>query len=350
MGACMNIRLPIRKTLLIGAVLSGSALVASQSMSQDSRRLTVALVGGTYAEVVNASIVKPLEATKGLSIVNDIGPHSVRLTKLVTERGQPGTFDVVQFPDYFMYRANAYGLLEMLDQSRITGWSSVEPAFRRPYALPHIFSAAVLVYDPAHVTEEPSSYAVFWDPRYKGRIGALDFMYPQWLWMASTQAGNSTNHDFDKGWAKLAALKVAGLQIFPTQEALDSAIKSGQVWLTLNYRARAAQLATAGVNVKTVVPKEGAWPVSFSFAIPKNAQNKDAAYLYLNQVLSAQAQRAAAEKLYYAPVVTNTPLPGDLERTIGFTPAEVKRFINVDFEYVAKNSPNWQQRWEEQVK
>ena len=28
----------------------------------------------------------------------------------------------------------------------------------------------------------------------------------------------------------------------------------------------------------------------------------------------------------------------------------VKRFINVDFAYVAKNSPAWQQRWEEQIK
>lgn len=346
----MKIRSPIRKTLLVGALLSAGALIAGQAISQDARRLTVALVGGTYAEVVNASIVKPLEAAGKLSITNDIGPHPVRLTKVVTERGQPGSFDVVQFPDYFMHQANSYGLLETLDQSRVKVWGQIVPAFRRPYAIPHIFSAAVLVYDPSRVTEEPTSYSVFWDPKYKGRIGALDFMYPQWLWMASTQAGNTTSRDFDKGWAKLAALKEAGLRIFPTQEALDSAIKSGQVWLTMNYRARAAQLEKAGIKVKTVVPKEGAWPVSFSFAIPKNAQNKEGAYAYLNQVLTPQAQAAAAERIYYAPVVSNAKIPDALERTIGFTSDEVKRFIDVDFEYVAKASPGWRQRWEEQVK
>ena len=350
METSVKIRSPIRKTLLLGAVLSACALAAGQSMSQDARRLTVALVGGTYAEVVNASIVKPLESTAKLSITNDIGPHPVRLTKLVTERGLPGSFDVVQFPDYFMHQANAYGLLETIEQSRVNAWGNIVPAFRLPYAVPHIFSAAVLVYDPARVTEEPASYSVFWDPRYKGRIGALDFMYPQWLWMASTQAGNTSNRDFDKGWEKLAALKAAGLKIFPTQEALDSAIKSGQVWLTMNYRARAAQLEKAGIKVKTVVPKEGAWPVSFSFAIPKNAQNKEGAYAYLNQVLTAQAQAAAAAGIYYAPVISDAKLPDQLKRTIGFTPNEVKRFVDVDFEYVAKASPGWRQRWEEQVK
>lgn len=335
----------------IRALLFGTlALAGAFAMAQDARKLTVANVGGTYNEVVQKSIVTPLQSEAKLSITTDVGPHPVRLTKLVTERGQPGTYDVVQFPDYFMHQANAYGLLESLDRSRIKRWNDLVPAFQRPYAVPHIFSAAVLVYDPARVKEEPSSYAVFWDPKYKGRIGALDFMYPQWLWMASTQAGNTGNHDFEKGWDKLVALKQAGLRIYPTQEALDSAIKSGQVWLTMNYRARAAQLEKAGIKIKTTVPKEGAWPVSFSFGIPKNAQNKEGAYAYLNQVLAPAAQKAAAEGIYYAPVVSDARISDQLERTIGFTPKEVERFIDVDFEYVAKNSPAWRQRWEEQVK
>jgi len=337
-------------TLRMGFVafvtLSGFAFHIGAAAAQ---QVTVSMVGGTYGDVVEASIVKPLEVAK-LKVTSAIEPHPVRLTKLVTERGQPGSYDVVQFPDYFMYQANAYGLLQELDSSRIKAWNGIEPAFRRPYDVPHIFSAAVIVYDPARVSPAPTSFAVFWDPKYKGRVGALDFMFPQWLWMASTQVGNTTNHDFDKGWEKLKALKDAGLQTFPTQEALDSAMKSGEVWLSLNYRARAVQLAKAGMSVKTVVPKEGAWPVSFSFAIPMNAQHKDAAYTFLNAVLAPQAQLAAAEKIYYAPVVAGTKLPPELESLVDFTPDEVKRFVNVDFAYVAKNTPAWQQRWEEQIK
>lgn len=334
----------MKKTLLL------LGLVSTLALAQDKSRVTVALVGGTYNDVVKASVVQPLEASQKLAITSDIGPHPVRLTKLVTERGQPGSYDVVQFPDYFMFQANSYGLLEKLDPSRLKSWGRVVPAFRRDYAVPHIFSAAVLVYDPARVTEEPKSYAVLWDPKYKGRVGALDFMFPQWLWMASTQAGNTGNRDFEKGWEKLAALKQAGLRIFPTQEALDAAMKSGQVWLTMNYRARAAQLDKAGIKVKTTVPKEGAWPVSFSFGIPKNARNKDGAYAYLNQILTPEAQKAAAEGIYYAPVTSDAKLPDALDRAIGFSADEVKRFVDVDFEYVAKNSPAWRQRWEEQVK
>ena len=90
--------------------------------------------------------------------------------------------------------------------------------------------------------------------------------------------------------------------------------------------------------------------MSFSFGIPKNARNKDGAYQYLNQVLTQEAQKAAAEGIYYAPVTSDAKIPEALDRTIGFTPAEVKQFIDVDFEYVAKSSPAWRQRWEEQVK
>jgi putative spermidine/putrescine transport system substrate-binding protein len=187
---------PLRKSLAAFLALSTMAVAASPALAQE---VTVSMVGGTYGDVVEASIVKPLEAAK-LKVTSAIEPHPVRLTKLVTEKGQPGSYDVVQFPDYFMYQANSYGLLQDIDTSRITAWKRIEPAFRSPYDVPHIFSAAVIVYDPARVSPTPTSFAVFWDPKYKGRVGALDFMFPQWLWMASTQAGNATNQDFDKGW------------------------------------------------------------------------------------------------------------------------------------------------------
>ena len=58
--------------------------------------------------------------------------------------------------------------------------------------------------------------------------------------------------------------------------------------------------------------------MSFSFGIPKNAQNKEGAYAYLNQVLAPPAQKAAAEGIYYAPVVADAKISDQLERTIGF--------------------------------
>lgn len=337
--------------LMMVALLSVCATASAQSTSPAGPLpLTVSMVGGSYEQLVADSIDKPLEDTKQLSITVDTESHPERLTKLVTERGHPGSFDVVQFPDYFMYQANAYGLLQKIDVSRMATWKTINPAFRRSYSIPHIYSAAVILYDPAHVKPAPTSYSVFWDPRYKGHIGALDFMFPQWLWLASTQAGTRKGHDFDAGWPKLRALKDNGLQVFPTQESLDSAIKSGQIWLTLNYRARAVQLVKAGVAIENVVPKEGAWPVSFEFAIPKNAQHVRAAYIYLNQVLTKAAQQAASDRIFYAPVVSTVKATGALARSIDFTRDEIKRFLKVDFAYVSTNSPRWQQRWEEQIK
>jgi putative spermidine/putrescine transport system substrate-binding protein len=98
------------------------------------------------------------------------------------------------------------------------------------------------------------------------------------------------------------------------------------------------------------VPKEGATPIVFEAAIPKNAPNKDCAYAYLDAMLDPQGQVGFAAKMGYVPTVTNAKLDAKLEADLSFTADEQKKFVIPDLEYVAKNNAQLLDWWNREFK
>jgi putative spermidine/putrescine transport system substrate-binding protein len=98
------------------------------------------------------------------------------------------------------------------------------------------------------------------------------------------------------------------------------------------------------------VPTEGAIPVIFQAAVPKNAQNKANGWAYLNAMLNAKAQLGFADHMGYGPTVTDATLPISLEQGIGFTPAEEAKFKTPDYEYQAAQLPAILDFWNKDFK
>jgi putative spermidine/putrescine transport system substrate-binding protein len=80
--------------------------------------------------------------------------------------------------------------------------------------------------------------------------------------------------------------------------------------------------------------------------VPKNAPNKDGAYAWLNASLEPQAQVAFAQKMGYAPTVSNAQLPPELAQKLTFSAEEQAKLKTPDYGYVAKENQNLVQWWD----
>jgi putative spermidine/putrescine transport system substrate-binding protein len=140
---------PTRATLAGAAIAAASAGLPNPGLAQ-ARQVVVGTWGGDYGELLRQNIDVPLIAPQGIEVLQDIANADPRKTKMLAERtARRGTMDVSCLSDTDMNMMSQQNTLETLDTGKLSRWASVLPSLRKPYAVPHIYSALVLLYNPA---------------------------------------------------------------------------------------------------------------------------------------------------------------------------------------------------------
>ena len=300
-------------------------LVTRDVFAQDAN-VVVGTWGGDYQNLLQ-KIVNPIT---GVSVVFDTGNAEARLTKLRAEaNARRGSMDVALLQDLDMYDASQSGLLEEASDKKTPNLVNIYDQFRTAYSIPHIFSAMVLVYNKEKIATPPVSFNEALDPKYKGRVGFSDILFAaNTLFAGLANGGNMSS--YDAGTKFLAKLKANDPKVFPSNEAVAAAFKSGEIWISCMWKARALQWQNDGLPLGFVVPKEGAVAVTFEGAVPKSSRNKDGAWKYLNAMMDPKGQVEFAKAMGYAPTVRNAELPADLKARVSFTDDEMKRVFPYD--------------------
>jgi putative spermidine/putrescine transport system substrate-binding protein len=333
-----------RRALLAGAAGAalGSAAPAALWTPSASAAATcgsgvvVGTWGGDYQRLLHDN-VDPLVAPSGLTPVYDVGSALARQTKMRAEaQARRATLDVALLRDNDMYQMYAEQATAPIDAHAIPNLANLMPAFKRSYSVPHIFSALVLVYDRDKFKTPPDSMNALLDPALKGRIGVVDDQY-DYLTMAGALASGGTVKDLELGRKFLLALKQQSPKVFPSTDALATALKGGDAWITVSWKARVVQWRKAGLPVDYAMPKEGALPATFEGGIAAGSRNKACAAAYLNALLEPKAQLGFAQDLGYAPTISNAGLPPELQQSVGFSSAELDKLVQVDFDVLMKN-------------
>ena len=335
-----------RRSLLAAAALP---LIPARARAAEGQAV-VGTWGGDYAELLSANIDKPLLKPTGIEVLQDVAPQDPRKAKLVAERtARRGTMDVCCLSDNDMYTMSLLNVFEPITEANVPNLKHVIPALRADYAIPHIFSGKVILYNPDKVKPAPQSYADLWDPKYRGRVGFSDLLYLNIIESAALVGGGSMTN-YEPGKAKLRELKALGAKVYPSNEALAAALKSEEVWMTVMWAARGFMWKKAGIPVERAVPKEGATYYVSSAAVPKNAQNKPNGLAYLNAMLDPKAQAAFADRMGFMGTVDNAAVPPELQKQIGFTDKEMADFRKLDFDYLAKNTSQLLDFWNKEFK
>lgn len=308
--------------------------------------------GGDYENFQKQYVVPELSKDSGsTNVVFATADQTARETKLRAEKSSStGTMDVVDLSDVDMQTMVQAGIMEKLDTSKIPNLKNVRDKLKNPYWIPHIYSPSVIVYNKDKVKPAPTSYKDLWDAKYKGKIGIQTIQWFDFFHAAATvKLGKTPTNNWDAGESELKRL-APDTQVFSSQEQLGNGLMSGQVWMTLDWRARAYQWAQSSkAPLGIAVPEDGTFATVFAAGIPKNAPNKAAAYKYLNAMLAPAAQKNFAENMGYQPTVTNSGIPPAMEAKLGI-PADKEDLVKpIDLDYVASNTGKWQTFWQQDV-
>ena len=342
-----------RRAFLVGtAATSLIALgAAGPAFAADKGTVIASVFGGDYGDILRTTVDEAIMAPEGYEVIQDISSTEARQTKLRTEKMRAkSSFDVAVLADLDMYPMAKIGVLSEVTEENVPRLSAVIPALRKTYSVPQIYSYIAILYNPEKVTTPPTSYADLWKPEYKGKIGVSDKLHVATSAVAALVGGGSMS-DFTPGQAKLLELKdKQDVQILPSNEAIASAFESGDIWITLNYVSRAYSWRQSGLNIERAVPSEGAIPIAFEMAVPKNAPNKDGGFAYLDAALDPKAQVGFAAKMGYLPTVTDAELPAALEAAIGLPAADQDRLIRLDDDYLMQHQTEILDFWNREFK
>ena len=311
--------------------------------------LVVGTWGGDYQRLLQQNI-DPLVKPNGVNVLYDVGAALQRQTKLRAERGaRRSTLDIALLRDNDMFQMAHEDTLAKLDEAALPNLQHVIPALKTDYAVPHIFSALVLVYNTEFLKTAPESFASLLDSSMKGKVGVVDDQY-DYLAVAGALASGKSGDDLQAGRDFLLALRKNSPKVYPSTDALASALKGGEIWVTMTWKARALQWSKASLPVAYVFPKEGALPATFCAGLSGGSKNAACAAHYLNSMLEPQAQLAFAETMGYAPTVLNAPLPPSLQESVGFDSAQLDKLVPVNFELLMQHKGELLDFWNRQFR
>jgi putative spermidine/putrescine transport system substrate-binding protein len=325
------------------------AFSALPGLAHAAEDLIVGTWGGDYQNLLQ-QIISPLMTKQGVNVVFDTGNAVPRVMKLRAEmNARRGSMDVPLLGEVDMYDAERAGSLEKLDVKKIPNLQHAIDALKTPYSIPHIFSAMTLVYNTEKFPTPPDSLQALLDPANKGKVGLSDILYLYNTVFLGLGAGGDAK-SFEGGKKFLAKFKNNSPRIYPSNEAVATAFKSGEITIACMWKARALQWRDSGLPVGFIIPKEGTVPVSFEAAIAKNSRNKDAAYAYLNAMLDPVGQVGFAEKMGYAPTVNNATLVTEAQKRVSFTEAEVKSLHAYDLKGLTEGKNDMLEFWNKDFK
>jgi putative spermidine/putrescine transport system substrate-binding protein len=316
----------------------------------ESSQVVVGTWGGDYGQLLNDLVDKPLLAPRGIEVLQDVANADPRKTKLLAERqSRRGSMDVACLSDSDHYIVASTNVFEAVDAAKVSRLDKVFPELRTDTAIPHIYSAQVILYNVNKVKAPPTSWADLWDPKWRGRIGLADILYSANT-VAAALAGGGGVSNYDPAEQKLMELRSLDVKIYPSNEALAAALKSEEVWLTVMWLARGFMWKKAGIPLSHVVPKEGAVSIVFEASVPRNARNKEGGFTYLDAMLDPKAQVAFADKMGYVPTVSDAVLPEDIAKQVSLSEADRARLLKPDYKYQTERSQRTLDFWNKQFK
>ncbi len=118
--------------------------------------------------------------------------------------------------------------------------------------------------------------------------------------------------------------KAASPRIYPNHLQIEQALKTEEILVAPEYKARILQFASEGVDVVTAYPSEGGIAIIFGLVLPKKRPDPEAANFYCNALLDPDGLAGLVQKSFYSPANTKTKLPEAAAKQIDFSDAETK--------------------------
>lgn len=252
--------------------------------------------------------------------------------------------DIIQPSNHMIRRFAAGGLLEPIDPEKIPNYAGLSEGFKtaeynrykgKLYSVPYTFGVMGIGYRTDLIQDPPVSWSALWDPRYSGRIAFSRnpsdavFAVALSLGMDISKLDVNTDEKLRPIQERLREQNPLLLKRIDSLEEMKQLLASGEVWITSADDGMIHQMQIDGQPVGFAVPKEGAAAWIDQFAILSDAPHKEAAYRWINHMLSPEMASQMIRKIGYMVVNKEAAraLPENLARIMTYSEAETRRLV-----------------------
>ena len=258
--------------------------------------------------------VKGFEDKYGVTVKGTyFGTSDELVAKLKSSKG---VYDVVSPSTDVATTLIESNLIAPVDTTKISSYGDFVPVLRdmkdvqkngKTYGVPFTWGPDYLIYDADVIKEEPKSWAVFFDAKYKGKVSIWDdvsnlYLIGQLLGFDKTDPGalyNMSDEQLGQVKKKLVELRPQVRKYWATAGELNDLFKNKEVVVAVGWPLTVATLNKEGRNLKAVIPEEGATGWIDRLMIVADSQNKDLAEAYLDYVTQPKSMALVAEATNY---------------------------------------------------
>ena len=255
---------------------------------------------------IDESVLEDFTAETGIKVVYDTFESNEAMYGVLKNEG--ASYDVVIPSDYMISRMIEEDMLEPLNFDNIPNFEDVDPALKNPdydpenlYSVPYMWGLLGIIYNTTMVEETPTSWDIMFDENYSGQILMFNNSRDA-IGIALKQLGysyNTTDENQIKEAVDLLIQQKPLVQSYVMDDIFEK-MQSGSAAIGAYYYGDFLTMQEVNPDLAFCLPEEGTNLYVDAMCIPKNAENKENAEIFINYMCSTQAGLKNCEEIWYS--------------------------------------------------
>lgn len=219
------------------------------------------------------------------------------------------SYDVIVPSDYMIGRLIEEDMLVKIDWDNVPNLKYIVPEYQnlyfdpnQEYSICYNVGTTVIIYNTALVDEEPTSWKILWDEKYKDQVLMFNNSRDAFA-IAQAILGQNFNSVDEADWneaAKLLAQQKDTVNPVYVMDEIFNLMESGEYAFATYYAGDYVLMCENNPDLDYCFPEEGVNIFFDAFCIPNCVQNKKGAEAFINFMQEPQIALANAEYIYYA--------------------------------------------------
>lgn len=289
-------------SILITIGLMVSTMLTGCGGTDSKKVLNVYNVG----DYIDENIITLFEEKTGI----DVQYETYDTNEMMYQKVKSGStnYDLIFPSDYMVEKMKSEGLLQKIDFKNIPNMKYIDKSFLNPiydetneYSVPYMWGTFGILYNNKMVKEPVDSWNILWNPKYKGNIMMFDSVRDT-MGISLKRLGYSMNTTNPKeiNEAMKELMKQKDLVLAYVNDEGKDRLLGEEVAMGIAYSGDAVTLMEENPNLAYAIPKEGTNKWVDAMAIPKSAQNKKEAEMFINFLLDPEIAKMNAEYIGYS--------------------------------------------------
>ena len=303
---------------------------------------------------IDESVLEDFTAETGIKVVYDTFESNEAMYGVLKNEG--ASYDVVIPSDYMISRMIEEDMLEPLNFDNIPNFEDVDPALKNPdydpenlYSVPYMWGLLGIIYNTSMVEETPTSWDIMFDENYSGQILMFNNSRDA-IGIALKQLGysyNTTDENQIKEAVDLLIQQKPLVQSYVMDDIFEK-MQSGSAAIGAYYYGDFLTMQEVNPDLAFCLPEEGTNLYVDAMCIPKNAENKENAEIFINYMCSTQAGLKNCEEIWYSSPLLS--VREELDREVSGDPyaypdesilAQCESFKNLPADTLALYDSEW---------